>query len=86
MIFGFGIVYLVLGFLVMVLVILFGGFIGFVLNLVCDLGLRFFYVFFLKLVFGEYKGDLKWWYFWVLVVVLIAAVIAVVVIFKFFYL
>lgn len=58
---------LIFGFLVVVIGMSFGLMIGYVINLVCDLGLRF--VYFLLLVLN--KSGLDWCYVWILIVGLI---------------
>lgn len=63
------------------MVILLGGLIGLVLNLVCDLGLWLVYVLFLVLN----KGSFYWEYSWVFVVVLIVGVVIGIWIYKIFF-
>lgn len=57
----------IVGFLIVSIGLLLGGIIGYVINLVCDLGLCIVYFFFL--IVG--KGGLNWKYVWILVVGLI---------------
>lgn len=57
----------VVGVLIVVIGMFFGGIIGYVINLVCDFGLRI--VYFVWLIFG--KGGFDWGYLWVLVIGLI---------------
>lgn len=59
--------FLIVGFFIVVIGIFFGGIMGYVINFVCDLGLRIVYVF--LLILG--KGLLNWKYVWVFVVGLI---------------
>ena len=68
---------LTIGFLLMVMVVSFGGTTGAALNPARDLGPRVLHAILPNSVLGEAKSDSKWWYAWVPVVApIVAAIVA----------
>lgn len=77
--------HMALGFLLMAMVVAFGGATGPSVNPARDLGPRLVHHFLPAKVLGEAKGDSKWWYAWVPVVAPFIAAIAAVALYQFLY-
>lgn len=73
--------FLVVGLFIVFIGVFFGGFIGYVINLVCD----FFFCIVYVVLLIKGKGDSDWGYVWVLVVGLMIGVVLVVFIYFIFW-